>query len=170
MSAPRLTEETVGLIISHIQTNIAQALTDVRADRPDNQVVTEIPASYFNYENAHGYQTPAIFVICETFDFKLDQYQANYINADAKINVSVLVEDKDKNNLTVKTWRYQSALHQLLAQTQLQSTDNKVKLTIKVMNATFSPLYSKVRNKDSVEAVFRKEVLLECEVNHQENY
>lgn len=170
MSGPRLTEEAVGLIIAYIQSNIATALTDVRVDRPDNAVVTEVPQSYFNYENAHGYTAPAIFVICEEFDFKLDEYRANYINADARINVSALVEDIDKNSLTIKTWRYQSALHELLAQTQLQSSDNRVKLTIKVKKATFSPLYSKVKNKESTEAVFRKEVLLECEVNHRENY
>lgn len=169
MAAPWLAEGTVVLIQNFIKANIVNALTSVRTQRNDAQVNLTEPLTYFIYETAKGYKTPAIFVICEDFDFRLSENQANHINGTARVNVTVVVEDREKSQLTYKCWRFQSALHELLAQTALTSTDNRLKLTVAVKRASFSPVYSSAAERGTA-AVFRKEVMLELDVFHRENY
>lgn len=170
MAAPRLAEATTDLILDYVKTNIATALGDVRTDRADALVVLPEPQSYFRFQPAKAFKAPAIFVIVDYFDFKISDNQANHINAVARVNVSIVLENREKNLLVYQAYRFQSALHELLAQTHLTSTDNKVKLTVVIKRATFSPEYSTTTVKAGVESVFRKEVLLECDVVHRENY
>lgn len=167
--AHKLTEATVTLIQDHIKANIAGSLAAIRSDTPDDKVTTEPPKSYFLYPKAKGYRTPAVFIIAEEFDFKVQERGANYISGSVRINVSVLLEDRNRDLLTIRCWRYQSALHQLLSQTQLTTSDNALKIITIVTRARYSPLYSNVKNEDAPEAIFRKEVLLELEVDHYEN-
>lgn len=170
MAAPKLTETTVNLINDYLQTNIATALTNVRTERNDPIVTTEPPREYFIYPRAHGYRPPAIFIICEAFDFRLET-GPNFINGLAKINVTALVEDIDRTRVTIKCWRYQAALSQLLDNTQLTSSDNLVRIVTKQVRHSFSPLYTdmKVKNPEDPGVVFRQEVAIELEVEHYEN-
>ncbi len=167
--ARKLTEATINLLLNHIQSNIGSALTEIRDDAPDSLVTTETPKSYFLYPKAKGFRTPAVFIIAEEFDFRVPEMGANFISGSVRINVSVLVEDRNRELLTSRCWRYQSALHMLLSQTQLTTPDNALKIISIVKRARYSPLYSTTKNEEAVEAVFRKEVLLECEVDHYEN-
>lgn len=169
MSARKLTEGTVNLLTDCIKTNIAAALTAVQADS-DHSVTTEPPKTYFIYAGAVGFRTPAVFVIADDMDFKQQERQANFINAMLRVNVTILVEDRNSELLTRRCWRYQSALHSVLDETQLTSSDNKLKIVSVVRRASYSPTYSKTVDKNSPEAVFRKEVLIECDVEHYENY
>jgi hypothetical protein len=170
MSAPFITEATVLLIRDYLQTNMPTALAAVDSARPDKFVGLESPQSYFVYERATGYKVPAIFVIAPEVDFKLGERAANFINASIKVNIGALLEDRNQEHLTYKAWRYQSALHQLLAQTEITNTGNTVTITITVDRATFSGLYTDSAKDKNLESVFRKEVMLECEVIHRENY
>lgn len=170
MSARKLTEGAVNLITATIQQNIATALDAVQADSPDHQVTTEPPRTYFIYADAKGFRTPAVFVIAEDMDFRQRERGGNFIDALDRINVSILVEDRNTELLTKRCWRYQSALHTVLDETQLTSADNKLKIVIVVRRASYSPTYSLTKDKNSPDAVFRKEVLLECDVDHYENY
>lgn len=166
----KLTEATVNLLVGHIKTNIAAALAGVRSEAPAPVVTTEAPKSYFIYPKAKGYRTPAVFVIADEFDFQVPERGANFISGSVHVNVSVLLEDRNSELLTIRCWRYQSALYNLLAQTQLTSSDNALKIVSIVRRARYSPLYSNSKDENSVEAVFRKEVLLELEVDHYENF
>lgn len=170
-SARRLVESTVTLTRDYIKANIGQALSQIRIDRNDPRVSTEPPPpqSYFIYKGAKGYRPPAVYIICERMDFYNPDKGANFISAKAKVNVSVLVEDKTKENLMIKAWRYQAALHSLLEKVTLTSADNRVKLILGVLSAEFSPLYSPAKN-GGVEAVFKQEVVLTCEIEHFESY
>jgi len=172
-SALKLAESTVTLIESYIKTNIASALADVRTDRSDPQVTTEAPDhnSYFRFEMARAFRAPAIFTIIEDMNFNSPGGRtANHINATCRLIVAAVVEDRDKTRLTTKTWRYQAALMKLLEQTSLTSLDNKVKLFVRVSNASFSAVVSTLRDEKAPEAVFRKEVALNLEVEHVENF
>lgn len=169
MSVRHLTETDVDLIIEHIKTNIAATLAALRISRNDPVVTTEPPRSYFIYEKAAGYRTPAVFVIADNVDFALER-GANHINAISNINVTVLIEDKDAEKLTIKSWRYQAALHELLANTRLTSADNAVTIVTKVLRVSYSPLYALKGREDDPQAFFRKEVALECAVEHYENF
>lgn len=160
--ARHLVETTVDLIISHVKTNIAAALTDIRTNRADNFVTMEPPRDYFIYPKAKGYRTPAVFVIGDRIDFLKERRGANHINAAVRINLTVLIEDKDAERITTKAYRYQAALHQILDQVQLIPADNKAKITLVIQSAGFSPLYSNL-NEGDPQAVFRKEVSLEID-------
>ena len=169
-TAPLLAEGAAILIKDYVKANIVNALTVIRTNRADAQVVLQEPLNYFLYEPAKGYKTPAMFFIVDDFDFKITENMANHINGTIKMRLACVVEDRDMSQLTYKTWRYQSALHSLLAQTHLTTTDNKLKITVVVKRASFSPAFSPAANKGSIEAVFRKEVMLELDVVHRENY
>ena len=167
MASYKLTEISVDLIQTHLKTNIATALTDVRTDRADAKVTTEPPRSYFIFPRAKGYRLPAVFTIAEESDFRLET-GPNFINALEKINVSVLIEDKDRGSLTIKAWRYQAALAKLLNNTALTNVGNTVKIVTKLVRNSFSPIYTNAADEESTAAVFRKEVVLELDVEHYE--
>lgn len=168
MTGRQLIETDIDLIETQIKSNIATALADVRTQRADPTVSTEPPNGYYIYEKSQAYRCPAVFIIGDRIDFKKLEKQANFIDAVSRINVTVLIEDKDAERLTIKAWRYQAALHEVLDQVQLTSADSRVKITIVVMNASFSPLYSLTQDPTAANAIFRKEVVLECDVHHYE--
>lgn len=171
MSARNLAEGATTLIISQIQTNIDSALNSVATyftgTGPGNGVSLENPREYFFYEKPQGYMLPAVFVIPKDIDFSIDKNKSNFVNAQTKYMISVLVEDEDLERLTVKAWRYQSALHSVLDQTSMVSSDNSLQLKCVVYHATFSPTWT---TEDGLKGSFRKEVVLECEVTHLENF
>jgi hypothetical protein len=169
MTANNLSEIAVDLITAQIKANIPDALAEVRTSRDDAYVTTEPPLSYFDYPHAYAYRSPAIFVIVENIDFRLDR-GPNCISAKLKVNVNVVVEDKDMSRLTAKAYRYQAALNRVLQQTRLTSSDNSVVYIVKVIRAEYSPIYTNAQAAGDPTGVFRKEVLLECEVENYENF
>jgi len=170
MSTRWLSEQTVLLIQDAVRTNISQALVDVRTQRNDAKVQTDPPQSYFIYEGARGYRCPAIFTIIDSMEMLNADRGANHINARAHVIVAVLVEDRIQTNLTYKAWRYQSALHNVLHQTVLTSSDNRVKLVVKVDRIVFGPEFSESTDTNKPSGVFRKEVALHLEVEHYESF
>lgn len=166
MSAPRMTEATVDLMMAALKAEMPGALVDVRADRADAKVSTEAVKSWFITEKAQGYQLPAVFIIAEEFDFMKGQHRANHINGIARIYVTTILEDQDTTILTRRAWRYSSAVHQILDQRELTSADLRVKIAVVITRTTYGPMLVK---EDSPEGPFRKEVRMECEVNHWES-
>jgi hypothetical protein len=170
MSARHLTEWVVNLVTWQIQNNIETALQDLgQVLPPPSPVVSlEKPRDYFIYPRAIGYRTPCVFVIADRIDFQKREKGANHINANVRVNVTVLIEDKDADRITRKAYRYQSALQSVLDQAQLLSSDlepsdTSLKIVSVVQNAAFSPLYSNTDDPNSPGAVYRKEVSLEID-------
>ena len=161
--AAHLVEIAVNLIETQIKNNIAAALAAVRTDRADAYVTTEIPKSYFHYQPSKAFDTPSVFIIPENIDFKKDRGQ-NHINATAKINVAVIVEDQTSARLAARTWRYQSALYSILDQVPLTTADKTFKIVVIVKRAEFTEEYSDSTRKGQPSAAWRKGVLLECDV------
>lgn len=169
MASLKLIEYTTNLLMTEIQAKIDAALQQVSTDRADNFVSLESPVSYFYFWNAQAYQAPAVFVIAEDFDMRLLDTGPNFVNALARMNVAVVVEDKDAYYVTVKAWRYQAALTKILHLAHMLSADQTVKLVAKVVRTTFSSLYPKDKSDQDPDEVFRKEVVVELEVEHYEN-
>jgi len=167
----KLAESAVYMIRDYIKANIASALSQIRTERNDPRVTTEPPPSqsYFIYPGAKGYRLPAVFIICERMDFYSPDAGANFVHSKDKINVSVVIEDRMKEYLMIKAWRYQAALHGLLERLTLTSADNAVKLIVRVDSAEFSPMYSSAK-EGKTESAFKQEVVLTCEVEHYEAY
>lgn len=165
-----LTEWTVNLVTEQIKNNIQGVLVGVNLVLGNNEPLMgeplmsfEPPRDYYTYPKAMGYRTPAVFVIADRIDFQKREKAANYINANIRLNVSVLIEDKDADRITRKAYRYQSALHEVLDQVQLFSGDGALKITVVVQNAAFSPLYSNTDDPSAPGSVYRKEVSLELD-------
>lgn len=167
MSSYKLTEIAVDLIMAHIKANIAGALAEVRTDRNNPVVTTEPPKAYFKFAHPRGLDSPFVMVIAEGLDFRRTEGW-NYVDGLHDIKVAVIVEDKDKYNLTVKAWRYQAALTKLLLQQQLNTPDEKVKIVTKIVRNTFSAIFSDAADEASEMAVYHKEVICELEVEHYE--
>ena len=163
MATRHLVETCVRTIESTLEANIPAALTDIRINRADNFVTLEPPRDYYIYPRAMGYRTPAVFIIGDNINFQKKETGANYINANVRVNITVLVEDKDAERLMIKSYRYQAAVHQVLDQKQFLSADNQAKFTAVIQSATFSPLYSNVDDPKSPQAVFRREIALEVD-------
>jgi len=165
MSARHLTEWAVDLVTKQIQDNISTALVEVYSVFPPGapSLSSEPPRDYYTYPRAMGYRTPACFVIADRIDFQKREKGANHINANIRLNVSILVEDKDADRITRKAYRYQSALQAVLDQVQLVSGDGALKIVVVVQNAAFSPLYSNTDDPAAPGTVYRKEVSLELD-------
>lgn len=170
MSARHLTEWAVDLVTTRIKDYIEAALSNTADAAPPGAPVVSIekPREYFIYPRAIGYRTPCVFVIADRIDFQKREKGSNYINANVRVNVTVLIEDKDADRITRKAYRYQSALQSVLDQVQLLSSDlepsdTSLKIVSVVQNAAFSPLYSNTDDPNAPGAVYRKEVSLELD-------
>lgn len=169
MSYHQLVEGSRGLIISYLQANLGAQLDIVAANVTQPLMTLENPVQYFIFPKAKGLRLPAVFVICDDFDFRIQEMNSNFINAKAKFKISIYVEDQDEDILTYKTDRYLSALHQCLDESDIVSSDNKLKIKVIVTNATFSPLYSRTEGSGDG-GKFRKEIMLLCDVDHYEGF
>ena len=167
MAARNVTESTVTMIRSHIKANIAAALAAVRVERADQKVTTEPPQDYFVYERAHGFKTPCVFIIVSNGDL-MKSRGPNSIMATLRVNISVVVEDRDQDRLSLKAWRYQDALFEVLDNTQIVSSGGDVKLTVVPQSFSYSPSFTADNDPKSSTNTFRKEVLVECDVHHFE--
>lgn len=160
----------MNLVIAAIKSNITAALAAVRTQRGDAYVTLEIPSSesYFRFERPLVYKAPAVIVICDAFPPTEDS--PNMVNAKARIFVSVVVEDKDKDRIVIKAYRYQAALMEILKGYTALSADNRVKITVKIENSVFTPRWSAIADDPKADAsLFRKEVSLELLVFHRES-
>lgn len=165
--APQLVEITRDLVTDKLKSDINAALAEVRISRNDPIVTTEPPRSWFIFDGAHTYQCPAIFTVVDRMDFPEEKNGPNHVNAIVKMFVSVVIEDREADRLTLKSERYQAALFKVLHWTTLEDQPKNVKIFIRVTSCQFSPLYTKPRGGNMAE--FRKEVALELEINHYEN-
>jgi hypothetical protein len=167
MSKAQLVETTRDLILDTIKSQIAVKLAGIRVDRNDPIVTTEPPRSYFIFDGAHTYQCPAVFAVVDSMDFPEPSTGANHVNAIVKMYVSVVIEDREADRLTIKSERYQAALFEILHWTTLQDVPKNLRIWTRVVSCQFSPLYTKPRGGSMGE--FRKEVSLELEIKHFEN-
>lgn len=169
MTTRRLLESDVTLIEAHLKTALPGILTTLRLQRGDAAVTTEPPLTYLRYPKAVGYRLPAVFIISQAMDLQQQAKGGNYVTGLTTLNVSVLIEDQNADKLTTKAFRYAAALHEALEQTILSSTDQAVKIFIRVERIENSPLYADSAQEEKTR-FFRKEVVLYCKVEHTENY
>ena len=166
MSVRQLPEAVVDLITDKIQAEINQALIDMRADRDDPRISTELPIKYYISERVDPFQTPAVFVIAKDIDFQKEARGANHVNARVSIQISLVCEDRVTEILTRRVYRYGGVLHTILDQAELTSANNKAKIILIVERSDFSPVF--VSPGES--GTFRKEVLLYITANVFENF
>lgn len=163
-------EVLVDSIIAYLRTNIEDALASVRSDRADARIATPKPVQYFVSEQTDPHQCPAVFVIPDNIDWQKEQKGANFAPGKTRINISVVCEDRVTETLTRMVYRYAAAVKTLADQTNLTSANNKVTMAVVVNRTSFSPLYTDAQKKGQTSGVFRKEVVLECDVFHYENF
>jgi hypothetical protein len=165
----QLAEGASELIIKYIREGIGVYLDQVAGEFALPSVTLENPKEYFIYEKSKGLMTPAVFVICDQIDFRIKENKSNFVNASDKFRISVLIEDQTEAGLTRKAWRYQSALHSLLDLANIVSPDQTLSLNVVVYRATFSPVFMR-ESTPGTGGKFRKEIVLECEVEHYEKF
>jgi hypothetical protein len=165
--AAKLAEVSVYLVRSELQASLPAALALVQGQRGDFQVTLERPAEYFIAEKKQILRLPAIFLIPDNIDFHLEK-GPNHPNAILNMRLSIVTEDRNEDNLTIKSYRYQSAIYDVLNGAQLTDTSNNLTLIVKVMQVNFYPIYS-AHDDTTVKGVFRKEVSLTLEINYFEN-
>lgn len=164
MGAVSISESTVYGVLNYLQTNLPNFLSDLNLERDDNRMSVEAPKSFFAWEVAKAYRCPAIFVIDQSVDMRLEN-GSNFINAAHDIVVSAVVEDRTEELLQKKCWRYQDAIFSCLNNVQIILEDNNVMLKPKIKNFYFSEQFSEKGDQ----LIFRKEVAAAIEVEHYEN-
>lgn len=164
MAVPHLlTLKVIQAIKAELEALMPQALLD-QAPEQSVQVTLEPPRSYFIYESAIAYRTPALFIVAERIDFRKAELAANHLNYRARVNVTAIIEDKDAERLYTKAYVYQAAMHSLLDQRELTSTPLSMKIYSVVQTAEFSPLLSQIaKDANAPGAIFRKEVSLQID-------
>lgn len=168
MSYRYLAEGAVNLVVAQLKANLPAALLAVSAGVPAGlpRPSIETVKSWFIFSQPEIFEAPACFVIIDDMDFQIKDKKSNFINAQNRINVAICVEDQDANMLTIKAYRYLSALHSVLDETTMTSADKKLVLKSVVYRARFSDVYSRKEQGGK----FRKEMMLECGVSHMENF
>lgn len=168
MSNRKLIEGAIDLIEDYIQANLPAAL-DGQDKLYSDGIGLENPREYFIYPKAKGLQPPCVFIIADGMDFKIAENNSNFVNAQDSIIVSIVAEDTDEERLTRKVYRYQAALHLVLDEANIKSTDNLLALKVIVYDSSFSELYMR-KESGGDGGHFRKEVALRCKVSHFENF
>jgi hypothetical protein len=155
------------MIRNYIQANIQAALLDVYTENgpPIHAESLRVPQDYFFYPEAEVYNAPAVLIIPNLIDFRKDQMGANFVDAKQQIQVGVINEARTREILTYQTWRYLSAMHKVLDQNRLTSSDASVVCTVVVTRASYSGIDKRQNMQDNV---FRQEVVLSCDVFHWE--
>jgi hypothetical protein len=161
-------ELVADLIERQVQTNILQALLNVRTQRQDPIVTTEPPRRYFQYETAEVYEAPSVFTIVQDMDMREGQQGQNTINAADRVVVAVVVEDRKREQLVKKAWRYQAAMMQCLHHVSLTTADGTLRLFSRVKRCQFSGVIN-IKDEKLPEGVFRQEMSLTLMVDHIEN-
>ena len=164
----KLIETDLELIRTYLVANMPAALATVSADRTVLIDQMPVPREYLTFEKAQAYQCPVIFIVPDSQDFRLSEKNSNCINALSRIYVNAVVESGQEQVVSYLAYRYQAALCQLLAQQCLLNTDSSVQIIIKVVRSRFSSMYTDAQKKGVASGVFRKEVLLELDVEHYE--
>jgi len=168
MSRAQLVEKTRDLVLSSIKESLPSYLAAMSVDRNDPVVSTEPPRSYFIFDGAHTYQCPAVFCVVDSMTIPEDATGANFIDGIVRMFVSVVIEDREADKLTIKSERYQAALFEILHWSTLEDALKNIKIWVRVVRCEFSPLYTKPRGGN--EGEFRKEVALELEIKQFENF
>jgi hypothetical protein len=165
-----LVEITINTIQDYLYANMPTALSSVSTGRGDNKVSLPNIEKYFIYEPVAGLEAPAVFLVPEDVDFRKTIKKANHVNAMIRVNIAVVVEDINESEVSVKCWRYQSALHKCLDNVVLLSTNNEVKMIVIPMRANFTAMYTSANDHTIAQGVFRKMAVLDCEVQHYESF
>lgn len=165
--ARNLTEIACELIRDEIQKEILPALTEVYDDQGNPYLAEqlEVPKDYFFYPEALAYNAPACFIIPDFIDFQKSQMGSNFVNAKHRIQIAIVSEARTREILTYKSWRYMAALHKVLDQNRLTSSDDSLVCTVVVTRASYSGIDKRQNAQDNA---FRQEVVLDCDVYHWE--
>lgn len=166
MSTVNLVEVATDSILDFIKAGIGVSLNDVRVARADGLVQTPDPEDYFNFPTAPN-RAPAIMLEVQEVDFRLAEKKANFVDAAMKIMLAVVVEDRTKDLIQRNAWRYQAALYSLLNGVHIDAANARSKIVVKIKKASFGPIYNAAA-ENGPEGRFRKEVILELEVEHYE--
>lgn len=160
-------EIAVDLITEQIQSQIQQALIDVAVARADGVVTMEPPRQYFNYIGARCDKPPSVFVVPQDVDYRKDR-GANFVYATATIFTAVVIEDKLKDLLAIKSWRYLAALLMVLDQIGLTSPDNQFSIKVIVRRSRFTEEFTDSTKPTNAAAMWRKGVELDLDVEFYE--
>ena len=164
----KLIELDLELIRTYLMANMPTALATVSADRATVLDQMPMPREYLTFEKAQAYECPVIFIVPDSQDYRLYEKNSNIINALSRIYVNAVVESNRESTVSYLAYRYQAALCQILAQQHLFSDDNTVHIVVKVTRSRFSSMYTDSQKSGAASGVFRKEVLLELDVEHYE--
>lgn len=166
-ASPRQGPEVIcDAIVKLLEDNIEASLVSIRNDRQDAHVRTPVPVKYYLSSAFNPNFLPAVWVVADREDFQLEMKNANHLNYNLKVNISLVCEAKDAEEATRAVYRYKSAMHMVLNQATIVPTDGLYKCTVTVDASRYSPLFT----SDQTKNLFRKEVVLDCSVLCYESY
>jgi hypothetical protein len=166
-----LIEKATDMIEAHLIANLPTALADIASDRALNDIYPDlalaVPQEYFVDSGYEALNTPSVFIVCDNIDFKKPR-GANHINATASYGIAAIVENQQIEEVARQSWRYQSALSQVLDNTSLTNSDNTLSIKIIVQRAEFTEPYTQSTREGEPAAHWRKAALLRCDVEFYE--
>lgn len=164
--ARKLIEGATDQIIAYLKANLPAAISSVSALYSDGIDLSPV-AQWMIYPKVQGFDLPVVFVIADDQDFNIQKNSANFIAATDHFKISIVVDEVDEERLTRRAYRYQSALHSVLDGATMVSSDNLLVLKSVVYRASFSDVWQAKESESG--GKFRKEVVLECNIEHFEN-
>lgn len=173
MTARQFTEIIIDSITNLLKDNLTTVRDGIIADINSNYGVNSENASrvhiddnwkFYISETSDAFVTPACYVIAGPIHFTQEKDQANYITGTMITKVSVIDNDRIPELATRRSFRYLSAVHEILHLKTIVSNNSGLSMTILVDDSDFSPVYSSVGSDHE----FSKEVMLDCSVKFRQ--
>ena len=160
-------------VIGYLTTNLPAAISQESSAFPDGITPLVMPEQTYDYEEAEPPQCPALYVIIDRVDFRLQGQGANHINALATVRCGMIVEEFQASALAHAARRYASILHQVLHGSQIDYTVSsvvKVRNIVKVSATSFGESFRKNAEAGEQDGPYRKEFVHELQIEHYENF
>lgn len=158
-------------IEAYLATNMASALSAESAAWPDGITPLVPPEQYYHYEEASPPQCPALYVLQDQIDYRLDAKGANHINALAIVRCGVIIEEFHQSDAARAARRWANVLHKILNEAVIDYSPSGTVLArqiVKVRRTMFSDTFKKDAAASSESGPWRKEFVHELEVEHYE--
>lgn len=163
MGSLRSTEIARNLIIAELKAQFPSFMATLRTDRGDQKVQTLVPQKYFISLESKGYKLPCVYVITGASNTRKEE-GANYANESIDATISVLVDAKTSELVTIRSERYAMVMKKILDNCPLISSDNALRITTLVNRVDYSPIFQSTRNAGP----FEREAALICTIEAYE--
>jgi hypothetical protein len=171
---PGMVEEAANAIRDHLRKRLNGLLDMIYADESPSDTegttinLQKIPDSrYYLTEGIYPLVPPACFIVADNTEYNL--LGQNFLAQRHNMFVGILAEDLEIGRMQRKVWRYGKALWLALHDQNIGTVSVPGEIHVLVRSSDYGPVIQAVLEQ-SGQRSFHKDVVLRCEVLHDEPF